>query len=76
MHQDPELLRGPGWPWITHVPSRQGSEGIADTSMVMQGGALCSTMDEKEENMDNGNEMHPSPHAGIRYQKTPRLATL
>ena len=49
MHQDPELLRGPGWPWITHVPSRQGSEGIADTSMVMQGGARCSTVDEKDE---------------------------
>lgn len=25
--------------------------------MVMQGGALCSTVDEKEENMDNGNEI-------------------
>lgn len=70
MHKDPEHLLSPSWPWITHVPSRQGSEGIADTSMVMQGGARCSTVDE-EENMDNGNEMHPSPHAGIPYQKTP-----
>lgn len=65
---DPEHLRSPGWTWITHVPFRQGSESIADTSMVMQGGARCSTVDEKEENTDDENEFHPSPPAGIPHQ--------